>query len=70
MFHVSLLKKAQPNKKKSQNSTYETNDIFIEKDEVSKKLYDVAEFLNSKIFQTNKILDKFYNKPKFYYLIK
>ena len=70
MFYVSLLKKAQFNKKKSQNSTYETNDIFIEKNEISKKFYDVAKFLNSKIFQINKMFDKLYNELKFYYLIK
>ena len=71
VFHVFLLKNAKFNiRKKSNQSTYQTEDIFIKENETTKKVYEVTNFVNSQIFKRDKMFDKSYNESELYYLIK
>ena len=72
VFHVFLLKNATPNKRRKSiiQSTYQVKNIFIEKDEeLTKKIFEVKIFLNSKVFKTSKVFNKLYNESELYYLI-
>ena len=71
VFHVSLLKKVNVKKrKKSIELIYQVNDINIEKNEFTKKLYEVETIKNNYIFVVDKIFDKSYSQSSLYFFIQ
>ena len=67
-----MLKNATFNKKKKSTtqSTYQTKNIFIKKNEkLTKEIFEIKIFLNNKVFKIDKMFNKLYNESKFYYLI-
>ena len=71
VFHVSFLKKVKiKKKKKSIEFIYQVNNINIEKNEITKKLYEVETIKDSYIFVVDKIFDKSYSESNLYYLIQ
>ena len=73
VFHVSLLEKiiSKREKKASLKSTYQSNDIDIEKDEkLINEKYWIEIILDSKIFKEEQISNKSYSEPELYYLVQ
>ena len=72
VFHVSLLKDAEPNKGgKASQPTYQAEDIPREDDdEATEEVYEVAGFKDSQIVKTGKVSDKPYSEPGLYYLVE
>ena len=72
VFHVSLFEKMKFKKEKriSLQSTYQSKDIAIDENEITKKIYDVEKIENNKIFKEDQISNKSYNESNFYYFIR
>ena len=69
---MSLLKevKTKRREKAPLESTYQPENIDIEEDETTEKIYDVEAIENSKIFKEDQIPKKSYSEPDLYYLIR
>ena len=69
---MSFLKEIKIKRKKkiSLEFTYQFENINIEKDETTKKIYDVETIKNNKIFKENQISKKSYSESNLYYLIR
>lgn len=72
VFHVSFLEKVKIKREKKVllKFIYQSKNIDIEKNEITKKLYDVEIIENSKIFKKNQVSKKSYNESNLYYFIR
>ena len=72
VFHVSLFEKMKFKKKErvSLQSTYQSKDIAIDENEITKKIYDVETIENNRIFKEDQVSNKSYNESNLYYLIR
>ena len=72
VFHVSFLERIKVKRKKkvSLKFTYQFENIDIDENEITKKIYDVEVIENNKIFKENQISKKSYSESDLYYLIR
>ena len=71
IFHISLFEKMKFKKKRiSLQSTYQSKNIAIDENEITKKIYDVEKIENNKVFKEDQVSNKSYNESNFYYFIR